>query len=295
MWQQLIISPKQNADSDWISDVLSLAGADAVTLRDAQDDPIYEPDLNSTPLWRQTFIIGLFKQRTQITAALHLLNQQYPKLPYKIEALHGEDWQQSWQKYCRPICFNQRLWICPTWHALPKDDLIKVHLDPGLAFGTGTHPTTAMCIQWLTEQDLKNKTVIDYGCGSGILALVAAKLGAKKIFAIDRDPQALLACRDNAKRNQIDADQIMTALPQQCQAIKADILVANILANPLIELAPRFVELLKKDGQIVLSGILSEQSKVVQQCYARWFKLDAPVCQAEWRSLSGTRSRVVTS
>ncbi|MCL4141317.1 UNVERIFIED_CONTAM: hypothetical protein GTU68_021013 [Idotea baltica] len=185
-----------------------------------------------------------------------------------------------------PMCFGEQLWICPSWHQPPEPNAINILLDPGLAFGTGTHPTTALCLNWLDQAQVKDKVVIDYGCGSGILAIAAALLGAKKVIAVDIDPQALEATQANAKRNGVD---IATYLPTDCPTVTADLVIANILAGPLQSLAPTLVQLSKLNADIVLSGILDSQALDVSNVYQAWFNMQAPTQKGEWVRLNGQR------
>jgi len=185
-----------------------------------------------------------------------------------------------------PIQFGERLWICPSWHTPPAPDAVNIMLDPGLAFGTGTHPTTALCLNWLDQADLKGKYVIDYGCGSGILAIAAALLGAERVIGVDTDPQALEATRANAERNGVE---IEAYLPGDCPDEPCDLLLANILAGPLQTLAPRFANLTKPSAELVLSGILEVQAQEVSDSYAAWFDMQAPTIKEDWTRLNGTR------
>lgn len=292
-WQQLIIIPGDRDDIDLICDLLTLSGAVAVTLKDAQDEPLYALSPDSTPLWQNNQIIALFKQAIEITAALHLLQAHADPIQfdYTIDQLDEQDWQRCWQQYCQPICFKQRLWIYPSWCTPPADDCIKICIDPGLAFGTGSHATTALCLEWLCMQDLSGKTVIDYGCGSGILAIAAIKCGAKHAYAVDCDPQALYACRANMRHNQINSAHFTIIAPQQSPDLQADLLLANILARPLITLAPQLANAVKPEGHILLSGILAEQANAVQDAYLPWFTFDAGSKQENWVCLSGVRLR----
>jgi ribosomal protein L11 methyltransferase len=184
------------------------------------------------------------------------------------------------------MCFGEQLWICPSWHQPPKPDAVNILLDPGLAFGTGTHPTTALCLNWLDQAQVKDKTVIDYGCGSGILAIAAALLGAKKVIGVDIDPQALEATQANAKRNNV---QIETYLPDDCPNITADLVIANILAGPLQTLAPTLVKLSKTKSDIILSGILDSQADAVSNTYQTWFEMQPPTQKEDWIRLVGHR------
>ena len=285
-WIQLIFtSSPQQAES--LSDALSECGAAAVTFQDNADQPIYEPAIGETPLWSATSVIALFDAETDTEALLTALRSQIGELPdHRIEAVEDKDWEREWMENFKPICFGEKLWIVPSWHEPPQPDAVNILLDPGLAFGTGTHPTTALCLQWLDKADLTGKTVIDYGCGSGILAIAAALLGADKVIGVDTDPQALEATQANAQRNGVI---IETYLPQHCPTVECDLLLANILAGPLMELMPRFIELTRPDTQLVLSGILDVQADTVSQHYQAEFEMDSAVVLEEWVRLSGIR------
>ena len=285
-WIQLIFtsSPKQ---AESLSDALSECGAAAVTFQDNADQPIYEPAIGETPLWSATSVIALFDAETDTESLLTALRSQIGELPdHRIEAVEDKDWEREWMENFKPICFGEKLWIVPSWHEPPQPNTVNILLDPGLTFGTGTHPTTALCLQWLDKADLTGKTVIDYGCGSGILAIAAALLGANKVIGVDTDPQALEATQANAQRNGVI---IETYLPQRCPTVECDLLLANILAGPLMELMPRFVELTRPDTQLVLSGILDVQADTVSQHYQTEFKMDNAVVLEEWVRLSGVR------
>jgi len=287
-WIQFIFNSTPD-DADRLSDLLSECGASAVTFQDNADQPIYEPEIGSTPLWQATNVIALFDaennpdnivlQLTQLIAPLSL-----PK--YRIEAVEDKDWVREWMDNFHPMCFGDKLWICPSWHQPPKPDAVNILLDPGLAFGTGTHPTTALCLSWLDQADVKDKIVIDYGCGSGILAIAAALLGAKKVIGVDIDPQALESTQANAERNGV---QIDTYLPEACPEITADLVIANILAGPLQTLAPTLVKLSKPESDIILSGILDNQAQAVSDTYQASFEMQAPVLKEEWVRLVGHR------
>jgi len=271
-WLQLMLVAEQSS-AEQLGDQLSEAGALAVTLQDSADEPIYEPALGSEPLWSQTRVIGLFDANTDVTLILEQLRKslQLSQAPdCLIKRLDDQDWERVWMDQFKPMRFGERLWICPSAYTPPEPDAVNIILDPGLAFGTGTHPTTALCLEWLDQNSVKDKQVIDYGCGSGILAVAAAKLGARTVQATDIDTQALYATHENAKKNSV-AKKILTALPEQFTTTPADCLLANILANPLRELAPRFASLCKPSGRLVLSGILSEQASAVEAAYQAWF------------------------
>jgi ribosomal protein L11 methyltransferase len=280
-------------DPELISEWLSEAGALAVTLEDAADEPILEPPLGTTPLWSRTRVIGLFEGRVDaeaIRAALGVAMGAAAGARLRIEPLEDRDWTRAWMDDFHPMRFGERLWVVPGNHAPPCPDAVNLLLDPGLAFGTGTHPTTALCLEWLDRHPPHDQTLIDYGCGSGILAVAALKLGARKVWAVDNDPQALIATQSNAVRNAVAAN-LHVFMPDDLPAVRADVLVANILANPLIELQPRFVALLQAQGRIVLSGILATQAAQVCAAYATDFDLDPAVQRNEWVRIAGERKR----
>jgi ribosomal protein L11 methyltransferase len=289
-WLQLILKSTER-DAETLSDILSELGAASVTLRDAADQPLYEPPPGSTPLWDTIEVIALFDADQAIEPVIQALGRALaPRtLPsWKLEPLEDKDWQNEWIKYFKPMRFGKRLWICPSWTPPPDPDGVNILLDPGLAFGTGTHPTTALCLQWLDENITGGESLVDFGCGSGILALAAAKLGVRHAWAVDNDPQALSACRTNAENNQL-LTSITTCAPQALNLPSVDIVIANILANPLLQLAPRFAELLNPGGRIVLSGILGNQVELIETRYRQWFQLENPVQQDEWVRLAGIK------
>ncbi len=284
-WQQLQVKTEQQ-QVEALSDWLSLLGAQAVTLSDAQGQALLEPAPGAVPLWEQAWVCGLFGADDYIPEVLHLLTQQFGPLDYRLEGLADQDWLQAGRNNFTSTCFGGRLWVYPSWEPQPSG--AAVQLDPGLAFGTGNHATTALCLEWLAGQVLEGKQIIDYGCGSGILAIAALKLGAKRVWAVDYDSQALTAAMENAKRNQAAA-MVETLLPEQLPMLQVDVLLANILANPLIELASRFASLVAAEGQLVLSGILPEQSEQVQQAYQPWFKDWARAESEGWVRLTAIR------
>lgn len=270
-------------------ELLEEAGALAVTLHDSADEPLYEPPLGTTPLWSRTSVVGLFETQAQLDAALSGLQAFFSPLPqYEILALPDKDWERECLDSFQPICFGTRLWVCPSWHDPPDPNAVNLLLDPGLAFGTGTHPTTALCLEWLAEQHLEGSQVIDYGCGSGILAVAAAKLGARHVWAVDNDPQALQATHANALKNGV-AERLHISLPDPVRPVQADLLLANILARPLIELARYFAECVRPQGKLVLSGILATQAEEVSAAYQTWFSMAPVVQRGEWTRLEGRR------
>lgn len=270
---------------DALSELLSAAGAAAVTLESAASHAVYEPPPNEVKLWQETRIVGLFSDDIDLKSLLVSLTGHH----YTLETLEERDWERAWMENFHPLCFGQRLWIVPSWHTPPDPAAINILLDPGLAFGTGSHPTTALCLQWLDSHSPHDLNVIDYGCGSGILAIAAAKLGARHTWAIDHDPQAIEATLSNAHNNGVTA--LITAGDATLAAPPAavDLLLANILAQPLIEFAPRFAQYVRPGGRVVLSGVLDHQIDAVAAHYHPWFTLQPATCQEEWGLIEGTR------
>lgn len=285
-WIQLKINTTSDL-AEPISELLEESGALSVTFQDTYDTPVYEPLPGETKLWGNTDVIGLYDAQTDLDELKAILNlDQYS---YKFEQLEDKDWEREWMDNFHPMQFGQRLWICPSWRPVPDPSAINVMLDPGLAFGTGTHPTTALCLKWLDSLDLKNKLVIDYGCGSGILAIAALKLGAKRVIGIDIDPQAIQASRDNAERNNVNHDIELYLTKDIPDNLQADVLVANILAGPLKELEPNINSLIKPAGLLGLSGILTSQSQSVCTAYQPHFDLDPVAEQEEWCRITGKK------
>jgi ribosomal protein L11 methyltransferase len=258
---------------------------------DAEDQPIFEPDLGTTPLWSHTHLLALFEADTDQTALLESLQSIWQgELPeHQIEDIADQDWERSWMEHFQPMRFGQRLWIVPSWHAAPEPHAVNLLLDPGLAFGTGTHPTTALCLEWLDGQELQGQQLIDFGCGSGILAIAALLLGAEQVVGTDIDTQALEASRDNAQRNQLADARFALYLPEDMPQQPADVLVANILAGPLVKLAPQLTALVKPGGLIALSGILAEQTDQILAAYQEAFQLDPVAGHDGWIRISGRR------
>jgi ribosomal protein L11 methyltransferase len=289
-WLQLHIQTEQQYVES-LSDLLSKLGALSVTYQDAADQPLFEPPPGETPLWSDTLLTGLFdtnQDLDHIAAQIrHQASNQITAM--RSEILEDKDWVREWMDNYHPLQFGDSLWIVPSHRAPPDPAATNILLDPGLAFGTGTHPTTAMCLTWLAGQDLRGQRVIDYGCGSGILAIAAAKLGADDIIAIDNDPQALLATQANAEKNTvtdyISCQGVQTPIDGEC-----DLLLANILAGPLIQLAPLFASLVKTGGQLVLSGILPEQAEAVASAYLPWFDFEPTYQSDDWVRLSAQRN-----
>lgn len=271
-----------------LSHLLETQGALAVTLQDAADQPLYEPPINELSIWDDVIVVGLFDTKVNIDEIIQTIAIDLPQLTPQIKHIVDQDWERIWMADFQAMQFGDRLRIIPSFQAqqLHENEII---LDPGLAFGTGKHATTALCLEWLDRHIVNQTLVIDYGCGSGILGIAALKLGAQKVFAVDHDPQALIATVDNAKRNQLD-DGITTFLPEELpKNIEADLLLANILANPLIELAPLFASLVKPGGNLVLSGILVEQKNLILDAYNPWFTIIEVTQKEEWLRIDGIR------
>ncbi|MBF7731058.1 50S ribosomal protein L11 methyltransferase [Pseudomonas sp. N040] len=289
-WLQvrLAITPEQ---AETYEDALLDVGAVSVTFMDAEDQPIFEPDLGTTPLWSHTHLLALFEADTDADALLaHLQLLCGGQLPeHQLELIADQDWERSWMDNFKPMRFGRRLWIVPSWHAAPDPAAINLLLDPGLAFGTGTHPTTALCLEWLDGQPLQDCTVLDFGCGSGILAIAALLLGARLATGTDIDPQALQASRDNASRNGIEPARFPLYLPADLPQEQAEVVVANILAGPLVSLAPQITSLVRPGGRLALSGILAEQAEEVRDAYRDAFELDPTADKDGWVRISGTR------
>ena len=281
-----------SADPAPIEETLTSLGATSVTLEDAADDPVLEPAPGETPLWPTVRLRALFREDADPRAIqAGLVELLPPTTLLRFEVLEDRPWEREWLRDFHPMRFGRRLWVCPDGQAAGDANAVRVSLDPGLAFGTGTHPTTALCLEWLDGSELRGCRVIDYGCGSGILAIAALKLGAAEAFAYDIDPQARLATRDNAVRNGV-ADRLTITATASQEPESGDVLVANILAGPLIELAERFAALLRPGGRIVLSGLLPEQVESVAVAYRPWFMIGATTVRDGWALLSGSRGHI---
>lgn len=264
-------------------------GAIAVTLGDAGDEPMLEPAPGETPLWHATRVSALFEGSEDPEGLRGSVEQALGTdvgRSLAVEILAERDWERAWLDRFQPMRFGRRLWIRPTGRQVKQPDAVIVDLDPGLAFGTGTHPTTALCLAWLDQAALEDATVIDFGCGSGILGIAALKLGARHVIAIDHDPQALMATRNNAKRNGV-IDRIDVMRGEAYPGEPAQLVVANILANVLITLEPQIKGLVEPGGQVLLSGILANQAESVIEAYTSDFVFSPPVLQEDWALLAG--------
>lgn len=291
-WLQLEF-PLGERDAERVSAALETLGAAAVTMADAADDPIYEPPPGATPLWQATRVSALFDADADAAALVAALECELGPLgAHRHSLLADRDWSREWLKDFQPMRFGTRLWVVPTAYAAPDPTAINLVLDPGLAFGTGTHATTALCLEWLDAQAaagrLRDRALLDYGAGSGILAVAAALLGVRQAWAVDIDPQALLATRENAERNGVAA-RIHACLPADLPAAPCDLLVANILAGPLIGLAPALMARLVPGGPFALSGVLATQAEEVRAAYAPWATLSPTVRQGDWVRIDGVR------
>ncbi|MFA6302786.1 MAG: 50S ribosomal protein L11 methyltransferase [Legionella sp.] len=347
MWFQLKIEHCSSTDVEQISEDLEETGALSIMLTDKNDDPVLEPLPGTTPLWPEVIIQALYAHAKDAQSAREYLSQSWPNVTFSLEVLPDKDWERVWMDDFKPQRFGKKLYICPSWTSPPDPDAINLMLDPGLAFGTGTHATTSLCLTWLEQMDLTSKTVIDYGCGSGILSLAALKLGAEHVYAVDIDPQALQATKDNALNNGISDSQLTIVNPTMDPADKprdvgsdtsqdlsndtspdvsndtsqdlsndtspdvsndtsldvgnetptsrglsagsidepVDLLIANILLEPLISLKSHFHELLKPNSQLVVSGLLTEQASTLITAYDTLFNLITQEQQDGWSLL----------
>lgn len=290
-WLQL----RLDAHPDWVAKLetqLLASGAVAVTLEDNADEPVLEPALGETPLWQHTRITGLYPADFDMQKALAQLSPQLlERCNQRIEILEDKDWEREWMQHYAPMQFGPRLWVCPSWRQPPDPEAVNLLLDPGLAFGTGTHPTTALCLEQLADMPLENTTVVDYGCGSGILAVAALKLGATRALGVDIDPQALTASRDNAGRNDIAEERLQLALPEDGAITpwhgSGQVVIANILAGPLAELAPTLMTLAAPGATLLLSGLLYTQAEALCQHYKPLLDLDIAAQREDWVCLRG--------
>lgn len=277
-----------------LEDLMLATGAVAVTMEDNADQPVLEPGVGETPLWGQTRLTGLYPADTEMTGVLAAFPEHaLAQTNQRVEILEDKDWEREWMQHYQPMSFGRRLWVCPSWLEPPEPGAVNLLLDPGLAFGTGTHPTTALCLAELDGMALDAQCVVDYGCGSGILAVAALKLGAHRALGVDNDPQALVATRDNANRNSIQAAALEVALPGGFDRAnwrgQASVVIANILAGPLVELSDTLLEFLKPGGTLLLSGLLENQASALCDSYADRIALCVASEKDGWVCLRGTR------
>lgn len=288
-WLQITIASPPD-DAPLLSDLLTQAGALAVTFIDAADDPVYQPSTEPTRLWNNTLVTGLFEKGTDAesvmqTVSASLLSAQ----DYSTHILEDEHWETSWMDLFKPMPFGENLWVCPSWVTPPQPNAINILIDPGLAFGTGTHESTALCLQWLASNTIAGKDVIDFGCGSGILAIAALKLGASHVWAIDNDPQALTVTAENAANNNALERLAIDSPAQLPDNLHVDIVLANILAQPLIDLASMLSGCVKPGGNLVLAGLLTDQVTAVKSCYQQQFSFTKDIKDG-WVMLSGLKN-----
>lgn len=289
-WLELAVDSRH---PEFVEELLLAAGAQAVSQVDAADDPVLEPGPGETPLWPRTRTLGLFGADADLDAVRALLHDSLPAdsaLQYAERQVEDQDWVRLWLQHAHPLRFGERLWICPTGHRVDADNAVVIDLDPGLAFGTGNHPSTALCLEWLAGADVAQRRVLDYGCGSGVLAIAALKLGARAAWATDIDPQALTASTENAARNGV-ADALHLVMPDALAPPSADfdVVLANILAGPLVTLAPTLAAHTRAGGDIVLAGLLARQADEVAAAYAPWFDVSRSPEREGWVRLHGRR------
>jgi ribosomal protein L11 methyltransferase len=293
-WQQFVMD-LDKLNPDCVEEIFTRHGAHAVTLTDGGNEPVLEPAPGETPLWSDTSITGLFSPDTDLgaladdlVASLSLDNMP----PHRIESLEDRVWEHEWLKDFGPMRFGERLWICPGDSSADDDNAVVVRLDPGLGFGTGTHPTTAMCLEWLDALSHGGTAMLDYGCGSGVLAIASLKLGCTSATGMDIDPQALTATAENAARNGVSRALAVVGSDAEIRG-SFDTVIANILAGPLVKLVESVTTRLSSGGQLALSGILSEQVEAVCDAYSPWIEFDEPAFRSQgqqrWARLSGKR------
>ncbi|MCF9045849.1 50S ribosomal protein L11 methyltransferase [Acinetobacter nectaris] len=295
-WLQIHITVDQ-AQVEATETLLLSLGAVSVTLDDAEDQALLEPLPGETPLWNKVIVTGIYQQTDEAPidadALVAFAKLQLPEnTSIHYDELEDQVWERAWMDYYEPIEIADNFWIVPEWLEPPNKNAVNLKLDPGLAFGTGNHASTFLCLQWLGKTDLKDKVVIDYGCGSGILGVAALLLGAKKVYATDIDPQAVLATKQNAELNGV-LDKLYVDLPEafnKALTQQSDILIANILAAPLISLAPEFSKLIKHGGEFALAGIIEEQVEEVSNTYKTFFDVTEIEKRDEcWYRISGNR------
>ena len=279
-----------------LEDALEASGAVAVTLEDAADDPVVEPAPGETPLWKQTRVTGLYDGRTMDLAEVEQVMRRAVAAPHlppsQASPLEQRDWVRAWMDYYHPMRFGEGLWVCPSHLAPPDPCATTVMMDPGLAFGTGTHATTALCLEWLSAQGVTGWSVVDYGCGSGILAIAALLLGARHALALDIDPQALMSTRTNAKRNGV-LEKVQVSFPDDIAPYPSDLVMANILAGPLVALRDRLSARVRPGGKLIMSGLLSRHADEIEQTYRGIFDFGPRLERDDWILLDGTRRALV--
>lgn len=297
-WPEIAVAATPDT-VELLEEWLFAAGAVSITYQDKNDQPILEPAPGEMRLWDDIMLVGLFPQaqnRDELSLSLHLAaNSVGLGMPeYTLRVLADAVWERAWMEDYHPMQFGPRLWVCPSHREPPDPDAVIVHLDPGLAFGTGTHATTAQCLTRLgrdtqtVEKPFHDAIVVDYGCGSGVLAIAAAKLGAKSVYAVDIDEQALIATRQNALDNGVN-ETLLISRPEALQVTNVDVIVANILFEPLTTLADRFAGMIRTGGMLLMSGILEEQVDELGMRYNNWFDLEPTTAINGWALVTATR------
>ena len=294
------INLKIRAGADYahiMSDALIELGALSCAIEDSylnseNEEALFgEPNIPSNTIWQHNTVESLFDAAVSIDTIINELKTitGLPHIDYTLDTVEEQNWVALTQSQFEPINILDKLWIVPSWHTSPNPDAINIILDPGLAFGTGSHPTTHLCLEWLIKEVNINDHVLDYGCGSGILSIAAKKCGAKQVIGVDIDPQAIIASIHNAKENHVDVQFYNSELPL---TFEADIVVANILSSALSVLAPLIAKACKPHGKIALSGILKEQIEMLTEIYSTWFDLNKPIEREGWILLSGTKKSI---
>ena len=289
-WLQIVIRGEA-ADVDFIEQTLDTCGALAVSCHAEGDDLLFDnPQTAARVLWPVCEVVGLFKGDTDPKQIERAVNRRTGgRFEMASAPLEDEVWEQTWRERFKPMHFGNDLWICPSWCEPPDERAKLIRLDPGMAFGTGTHETTALCLEWIANNEHMDKaSVLDFGCGSGVLAIAAARCGAGRVVAVDIDPQAREVARSNAEQNGCRSIEVMA--PEAVPATRFDILVANILSGPLIALAPAFARHLRPLGALVLAGVLREQTEAVLAAYSVRFTMERPIYRGEWARLEGCRN-----
>ena len=292
-WFELTLKADMRFTAEALDEALVESGAVAVTMKDGDDEPIFEPLPGETPLWRNTLVTGLYEVPCDVEEIKTFLIQYLdePHLPIvETQDLEDKDWVRAWQDHYKPIKFGDNLWICPTHLPSPEPEVATVRLDPGLAFGTGTHPTTALCLEWLSDNkgEYIGETIVDYGCGSGILGIAGKLLGAKECYSTDIDPQAIYATKQNADTNNVE---IFPALPENFAPPKARVVLSNILSGPLVQLAPILGNLVLPGGHLVLAGLLDHDAEFVKDAYIHEFEFEADKSVDGWTRLHGIKKQ----
>ncbi|MHC5225140.1 50S ribosomal protein L11 methyltransferase [Ignatzschineria sp. LJL83] len=292
-WFELTLKADMRFTAEALDEALVESGAVAVTMKDGDDEPIFEPLPGETPLWSNTLVTGLYEVPCDVDEIKAFLSHYLGDSDLPIVETHeveDKDWVRAWQDHYKPIKFGENLWICPTHLPSPEPEIATVRLDPGLAFGTGTHPTTALCLEWLSEnhQEINHETIIDYGCGSGILGIAGLLLGAKECFSTDIDPQAIYATEQNAERNNVE---VKASLTEGFKPGQAKVVLSNILSGPLVELAPILGSLVQPGGHLVLAGLLEHDAVFVKEAYQDQFTFEADKTLDGWTRLYGIKKQ----